>query len=184
MIKKYIVLSLGLFLLSGTLPATSQTRQKTALIDVDKILSSLKEAEEVQKKVQDLRKKIMAEGQKLQSTIVAVQNDIQTIEKSLKVNDMTKNILQAGIQQLQQQIQQFQSQTLGPGGELERRSAKLLEPVIKKIREATDQIRFAEKIDLVLHKNQILAVNEETSTALDITQKVLDRIVEQELNPK
>lgn len=169
-IKTVLIFSL---LLLFAIPGFAQ-KLKLGYVHSQQILSSYKEAIDVQKKIDELDKQYQTEGRDLQENLRRLQEQYES--QSLLLSDAKKKEKEAEIQNLMLKLQSFQQEKYNPQtGEIYKKQAELLQPVLDKINGIITKLGEAENYDLILDTaaGNILYVSDQVA---DLTQKILDEL--------
>jgi outer membrane protein len=113
-----------------------------------KIMSEVKEAVEVQKKLQDLQQKYGMELQQMQQDLQQKQKDFEA--KQLVLSEENKKEKMKELQDLAANIQKFQYEKFGQGGEFYKKSQELQQPIIDKINMVMQRIAIEKGYDYIL----------------------------------
>jgi len=140
-----VLLILGLAWIS-TNDAYSQIEIR--YINSIKIMSEVKDAVDVQKKLQDLQQKYTAELQGMQQDLQQKQKDFEA--KQLVLSEDNKKIKIKELQDLAQDIQKYQYEKFGQQGEFYKKSQELQQPIIDKINMVMQRIAIEKSYDFIL----------------------------------
>ncbi|OQX88518.1 hypothetical protein B6D60_02100 [candidate division KSB1 bacterium 4484_87] len=173
-LKKLLTTSL-IVLMSVALAAPGFAQKlKIGYVHSNKILATYKDALDVQKKIDELDRQYQQEGRQLQETLRQLQDQYES--QSLLLSDAKKKEKEAEIQNLIAKIQQFQQEKYNPQtGEIYKKQAELMQPVLDKINAVIKKISEAEGFDLVLDTaaGNILYVSKQV---IDLTDKILEEL--------
>ncbi|GAB4171703.1 MAG: OmpH family outer membrane protein [Calditrichia bacterium] len=160
-----LILTLGLL---NTVFAQANIRY----IDSNKILASLPEAQEIQKKLQKLQDDYKVEYQQMIQQYQEMANQLET--QNLLLSPEKKAEKQRQLQDLGVRIQQFEQDKFGTQGEFFQKSQELQQPLIEKIQKVVETIAQTEGYDLIIDIATAGLVY--IDPKLDVTDKVLDEL--------
>ncbi len=147
---------------------------KVGYVHSQKILMSYKEAIDVQKKIDALDQQFQAEGREMQQNLTRLQEQYDS--QKLLLSETKRKEKEQEIQNLILKIQQFQQEKYNPQtGEIYKKQAELLQPVLDKINGVIKKFGDEQKFDLILDTaaGNILYVSDQV---VDLTDKVLDEL--------
>lgn len=171
--KIFLTSIIVLLALAVAAPGFAQ-KLKIGYVHSNKILSSYKDALDVQKKIDELDRQYQEEGRQMQETLRKLQDQYES--QSLLLSEAKKKEKEAEIQNLILKIQQFQQEKYNPQtGEIYKKQAELMQPVLDKINAVIKKISEAEGFDLVLDTaaGNILYVSNQV---IDLTDKILSEL--------
>jgi len=147
---------------------------KVGYVHTQKILSTFKDAVDVNRKVEEIDRQYQAEGREMQQNLQTLQEQYQS--QSLLLSDAKKREKEQEIQNLVLKLQNFQREKYDPQtGEIFKKQSELLQPVYDKINTVIKKIGEDEKYDLILDtaSGNILHVSD---TVTDLTDKILEEL--------
>ncbi len=174
--KVAIIFSLVLCM---TIPVFSQDL-KIAYVHSQKILSTFKDALDVQKKIDEIDRQFQAEGREMQERLRQLQEQYES--QSLLLSEAKKREKEQEIQNLMLKLQQFQQEKYNPeSGEIYKKQAELMQPVLDKINGVIKKIGDEENYDLILDTaaGNILHASDKIA---DLTDSVLDELEKGSVN--
>ncbi len=179
--KKFVILSVALCALVLAPSTWSQKKaagaasgdQKIAVVDVEKVAKELPEAIDADKKLTDLRNK-MVDTLKSYEKRFKDKYEAYTKNKSMMTAEAQKKE-EDELTSMNQQYSQYQEENFGAQGNLARKRAELLQPVLARIQDAVKDVAKDLHITVVLDKMQTGTVVF-ADDAADITFKVIDRM--------
>lgn len=151
---------------------------KIAYIHSAKLLSELKDAKDVQKKIDEIDRQWKQEGLEMQQQAQKLNEQYES--QSLLLSEAKKKEKEQEIQNLMLKLQQFQQVKYGPQtGEIYKKQAEFMQPVYDKINEAIKKVGDIEKYDLILDTaaGNILHASDAIK---DITDRVLEELTKGE----
>jgi len=167
---KKLILSIVAVLLIAS--AANAQGLKIGIVDINTIVSELPQAKKAEEQLNAL-------GQKYQDSLMKMQQELETRyvayqkQQAMMPADQKQKEEQE-ITMLNTEVQQFQQKHFSAMGTIAMKREELLEPIRKSVKDAIDKVAKAEKINLVLDKNdQIVLYSEEK---MDITFRVLDQL--------
>jgi len=147
---------------------------KVGFVHSQKILTTYKDALDVNKRVEEIDRQFQTEGRELQENLKRLQEQYES--QSLLLSDAKKREKEQEMQNLMQKLQQFQQQKYNPQtGEIYKKQAELLQPVLEKIQAVIDKIGEDEKFDLILD-NASANILYVSKSVIDITDKILEEL--------
>ncbi len=171
--KVFLTGLIALMLVALAAPGFAQ-KLKIGYVHSNKILATYKDALDVQKKIDELDRQYQQEGRQMQETLRQLQDQYES--QSLLLSEAKKKEKEAEIQNLIMKIQQFQQEKYNPQtGEIYKKQAELMQPVLDKINSVIKKISEAEGFDLVLDTaaGNILYVSNQV---IDLTDKILEEL--------
>ena len=145
---------------------------KIGIVDIQTIVAEMPAAKKADADLNAL-------GQRYQDTVVKMQKDLETRfaayqkQQAMMPEDQRKKEEEA-LQMLNQQATQYYQLHFGQTGTLAVKREAMLEPIRKTVQTAIEKVAKAEKINLVLDKNQQFVLYSDDK--MDITFRVLDEI--------
>ena len=167
-----IMLVLSVILLIAA-PGFAQ-KLKVGYVHSQKILATYKDALDVQRKIDDIDRQYQAEGRDMQENLRKLQEQYES--QSLLLSDTKKKEKEQEIQNLAMRLQQFQQEKYNPQtGEIYKKQAELLQPVLDKINSVIKDFGDKEGYDLILDtaSGNILHVSKNVD---DLTERVLEEL--------
>ena len=167
---KKLILSLVAVLLFSS--AAYAQNLKIGIVDIETIVSELPQAKKAEEKLNAL-------GQKYQDSLIQMRADLETRfaayqkQQAMMPADQKQKEEEA-LQMLNMQMQQYSEKHFGQAGTLAAKREELLEPIRKSVKTAIDNVAKAEKINLVLDKNEQIVLYSDDK--MDITFRVLDQL--------
>jgi len=169
---KFFLVAAILIIIAGT-TQTAFTQVKLAYVDSQTILEKSADAQAAQKQLAALNKsweeEIRAKEQELQS----LQEELEA--KQLMLSEAAIKEKQTEIQNKYLAYQQFQQEKWGPQGELQKRQAELMQPIIKKINETIREVGDAEGYDYIFDVASGSVVHVSTKQ-VDLTEKIITEL--------
>ena len=167
-VKRTAIISLGcLLLLSFANVANAQV--KIGYVNSDRILAEFEEAKEAQSKLD-------VEARKLEKQYNDMLVKLDSLSKAyelqkLVMSEARRKDKEMEIGQLQRSIQEFQVTKMGPDGEIYKKQAELVGPVLEKIKQVIQKVGADSKYDYIFDTvaGNILYAE----PAHDLTDKVL-----------
>ena len=145
--------------------------QKFAYVNSQKISMEYQESVDAQNKFKELQNQTQVNYAKMVKEYQTLANEIES--QSLLLSPEKKQEKMKLAQQKAMEVERFKYEKLGPQGELYKKQAELLQPVIDKINAAIQKVGEEEGYDMIFDGSAgILYAN----PGLDITQKVLDEL--------
>lgn len=158
-------------ILLGTNPAAAQL--KLGYVDSQKILESYQEAVDAQKQLAEVNKAWEEEARQMQRELVAKQDELES--QALLLSDAKRKEKETDIQNLMLQFQQFQQEKWGQQGEVYKKQADLMKPIIDKVNAVIRKIGGEEKFDYIFDvvAGNILHVSDNQP---DLTEKIITEL--------
>jgi len=154
-------------------PGFSQ-KLKIGYVHSQKILADYKEAQDAQKKLDEINRQWENEGLELQQRLQQLREQFDA--QSLLLSDAKKKEKQQEMETLYLQLQKFQRDKWDPqGGEILKKQAELLEPVLNKINEVIKKIGDDEKFDYIFDSANGLMLYA-SENLIDLTDQVLTEL--------
>ena len=152
----------------GAMPAAAQL--KLGYVDSQKILESYQEAQDAQKQLAEVNKAWEEEARNMQRELVAKQDELES--QALLLSDAKRREKETDVQNLMLQFQQFQQEKWGQQGEVYKKQADLMKPVIDKVNAAIRKVGGEEKFDYIFDvvAGNILHVSDSQP---DLTDKII-----------
>lgn len=143
--KLLIAFSLVLFLFSTFNFAVGEV--KIGYVNSDRILSEFDEARQAQEKLDAEARKLENEYRAMLARLDSLNQEYE--RQQLIMSDARRLEKEQEITSLQRAIQEFQIEKLGPEGEIYKKQAELVGPVIDKINKIIKKIGKEEKYDYI-----------------------------------
>lgn len=155
----------------GMAPVSAQL--KIGYIDSNRILATFKEAQDVRKQLEDISKQWENEAKDMQTQIKDLQEQLES--QSLLLSEQRKQEKAQEIQNLYLKYQQYLNEKFGPQGEVVKKEAELLKPVIDKINTAIKKIGESDGYSYIFDvvAANILYASEDQA---DLTDKLLEEL--------
>jgi len=140
------------------------------VVDVEAIVKEMPEAQAADKELIDLSKKF-------QDTIMEWRNSLETKAQNYEKQKgmMTQNKQQEELEKLQREAMELQNFSRQKEDEIGNRRDMLLEPIRVKVKDAIETVAKAEKLSMVLAKDNASVVMY-VDPKFDITFRVIDRL--------
>jgi len=147
---------------------------KVGYVHTQKILTTFKDAVDVNKKIEEIDRQYQAEGREMQQNLKTLQDQYQS--QSLLLSDAKKREKEQEIQNLVMKLQQFQREKYDPQtGEIFKKQNELLQPVYDKINAVIKKIGDDEKYDLILDTASA-SILHASNAVTDLTDKILEEL--------
>lgn len=142
---------------------------KIAYVNSDRILSEYDEAKEAQSKLNIEAKKLDDQYKGMIAKLDSLSKDYD--RQKMIMSDARRTTKENEIAQLQQNIQRFQVDKLGPEGEIYKKQAELVGPVLEKVKNVIQKVGKDNKYDYIFDTvaGNILYAD----PAHDLTDKVI-----------
>ncbi|MDZ7330437.1 MAG: OmpH family outer membrane protein [candidate division KSB1 bacterium] len=164
-----MMLALGLMALMVT-PGFSQ-KMKIGIVHSQKVIAELKEWQDAQKKLDEVIRQWENEGQEMLQKLQQMREQFDA--QSLLLSETKKKEKQQELEALSMQLQKFQREKFDPqSGEVVRKQAELIQPVLDKINAVIKKIGDEEKFDYIFDTNNG-AILYFGSDQPDLTDRVL-----------
>ncbi len=142
--KTFFILALMLLI---ALPGFSQ-KLKIGYVHSQKILSDLKEWQDAQKKLDEINRQWENEGLEMQQRLQQLREQFDA--QSLLLSETKKREKQQELESLMLQLQKFQRDKWDPqSGEILKKQAELVQPILDKINGVIKKIGDDEKFDYI-----------------------------------
>jgi outer membrane protein len=153
-----------LLILMFALPVAAQKVGVVGVVDVQKVLVSVKDGQSAKSKLDQKVKKKKAELEKR-------QKDLQTMQESLrqKMALVAPQEKQKKMQEYQQKVAELQNEYLKIQQELQQEEAKLMQPILLKIQAVTAKVAKKYHLKLVVEKSAVVYM----APSIDITNEVI-----------
>lgn len=164
-----VMLAFGLIALMVT-PGFSQ-KMKIGVVNSQKMIAELKEWQDAQKKLDEVIRQWENEGQEMLQKLQQMREQFDA--QSLLLSETKKKEKQQELEALSMQLQRFQREKFDPqSGEVVRKQAELIQPVLDKINAVIKKIGDEEKFDYIFDTNNG-AILYFGSDQPDLTDRVL-----------
>ncbi len=145
-----VIFVLGLIAIMVT-PGFSQ-KMKIGVVHSQKVLAELKEWQDAQKKLDEFIRQWETEGQEMLQRLQQLREQYDA--QSLLLSETKKKEKQQELEALTMQLQKFQRDKFDPkSGEVLRKQAELMQPVLDKINAVIKKIGDDEKFDYIFDTN-------------------------------
>ncbi len=145
-----VILALGLIVLMVT-PGFSQ-KMKIGVVHSQKVIAELKEWQDAQKKLDEVIRQWENEGQEMLQRLQQLREQYDA--QSLLLSETKKREKQQELDALTMQLQKFQREKFDPqSGEVVRKQAEFIQPVLDKINAVIKKIGDEEKFDYIFDTN-------------------------------
>lgn len=169
MFKLKTVLTLLVCFAALSIGALAKNGTTYAVVDVEQIAKSMKEADEADKQIRDITKFYSDSLMKMQDDFQKRVEQYQKQQAMMPADQKAKE--ETALKALQETVMNARQVM---SDEIAKKREELLAPIRAKVKEAIESVAKAENIGLVLDKNNatVLFVDEE----FDITFRVLDKM--------
>jgi Skp family chaperone for outer membrane proteins len=166
-VKKVVFIILGLLMIGAS--DLAQAQIKVGYVNSDRILSEFDEAREAQTKLEIEAKKLEDQYRGLLTKLDSLQKDYD--RQKMMMSETRRKTKETEISQLQESIQRFQVEKLGPDGEIYKKQAELVTPILEKIKTVIAKVGKDGKYDFIFDTvaGNILYAE----PAHDVTDKVI-----------
>ncbi|MDO9549063.1 MAG: OmpH family outer membrane protein [Candidatus Marinimicrobia bacterium] len=144
--KKFTLIMIGLLLVMCSANLLAQTI-KIGYINSDRILAEFEEAKEAQRKLDVEAKKLEDEYRGMLGKLDSLNRDYE--RQKMIMSETRRQTKENEITQLQQKIQRYQVEKMGPEGEIYRKQAELVGPVLEKIKAVIEKVGKGNKYDYI-----------------------------------
>ncbi len=145
--KKFTMILIGLLLVISAFNVAVAQQMKIAYVNSDRILAEFDEAKEAQSKLDIEAKKMENEYRGMLTTLDSLSRDYE--RQKMIMSETRRQTKENEIGQLQQSIQRYQVEKLGPEGEIYRKQAELVGPVLEKIKSVIEKVGKENKYDYI-----------------------------------
>jgi Skp family chaperone for outer membrane proteins len=162
----WVLLTLLLF---GALGVLQAAELKIAYVNSDRILEEYDEAKEAQNKLDIEARKLEGEYRQMLAKLDSLSQEYK--RQQVIMSEARRAEKEKEIETLQRSIQDFQVKKLGPEGEIYKKQAELVGPVLEKIKAIIEKVGKENKYDYIFDTvaGNILYAH----PAHDLTDKVL-----------
>lgn len=144
--KKMTMLMVGLLVAMGSTDLLAQA-MKIGYVNSDRILAEFDEAKEAQRKLDVEAKKLEDEYRGLLNKLDSLSRDFE--RQKMIMSESRRLTKENEITQLQQSIQRYQVEKMGPEGEIYKKQAELVGPVLEKIKAVIEKVGKENKYDYI-----------------------------------
>lgn len=155
-----------IILLSLLLSFSAFAEVKVGIVNIQKVITSIKEGKSVMKSLEKSFKSKQAELKKEENKIKKLQKDYQ--KQSLVLSDKAKAKKEADIRG---RIQKLQKTTMAYQKEIQKQEAQLKKPILEKLKPVIDSVSKAEKVTMTFEITSSPLVYAQNK--IDITAKVI-----------
>jgi len=120
---------------------------KIGYVNSDRILAEFEEAKEAQQKLDVEAKKLEDEYRGMLGKLDSLNRDFE--RQKMIMSETRRKTKENEITQLQQSIQRYQVEKMGPEGEIYRKQAELVGPVLEKIKAVIEKVGKGNKYDYI-----------------------------------
>jgi len=145
-VKKVVLTVIGMLLMAG-LSEVTQAQVKIAYVNSDRILSEYDEAREAQSKLDIEAKKLEDQYRGMLAKLDSLQKDYE--RQKMMMSETRRKTKETEIAQLQESIQKFQVEKLGPEGEIYKKQAELVTPILERVKTVIAKVGKDEKYDFI-----------------------------------
>ncbi|MCK4715528.1 MAG: OmpH family outer membrane protein [Candidatus Marinimicrobia bacterium] len=145
--KKFILILFVMLLVVSTFNVAVAQQMKIAYVNSDRILAEFDEAKEAQSKLDIEAKKLENEYRGMLTTLDSLSRDYE--RQKMIMSETRRQTKENEISQLQQSIQRYQVEKLGPEGEIYRKQAELVGPVLEKIKSVIEKVGKENEYDYI-----------------------------------
>ncbi len=142
-----------------------------AVIDSDRIFSTLGEVADAKELLETEIEEWEAHADSLQDDIDAIQTDL---DYTMVMSPERRRSREALLEEKSIELQEFLEYIFGPGGLVESRNEELVSPIVANINEAVQEISKEEGYDIVFDTSAGVVIYVENT--LDITDAVLEKL--------
>lgn len=164
--KKFMVVTF-LFLFVGM--SFQLQAQRTAVVDINKILTSMPEYEEAQKQLDEIAERWRQQIAQEMDKIKSMYNKYQA-EQVLLSEEMQRE-KEEEIMQKEKEVRELQRQKFGPEGELFQKRQELVAPIQNEVYKAVQGYADSRGYDIILDKSStagIIYLKEEYDKTADV----------------
>jgi len=147
---------------------------KVGIVHSQKVIAELKEWQDAQKKLDEVIRQWETEGQEMQQRLQQLKEQYDA--QSLLLSETKKKEKQQELEALLAQLQKFQRDKFDPqAGEVVKKQAEFIQPVLDKINSVIKKIGDDEKFDFIFDTNNG-AILYFGSDQPDLTDRVLEEL--------
>ncbi|MFH1214637.1 MAG: OmpH family outer membrane protein [Candidatus Neomarinimicrobiota bacterium] len=166
--KKVVMIVLGMLVMAGW-TNIAQAQIKVGYVNSDRILGEYDEAKEAQSKLDIEAKKLEDEYRGMLAKLDSLQKDYE--RQKMMMSETRRKTKEAEVAQLQESIQKYQVEKLGPEGEIYKKQAELVSPILEKVKKVIEKVGKDNKYDYIFDTVQGNILYAEP--AHDLTDKVI-----------
>jgi len=159
---------LGMLVMAGW-TNIAQAQIKVGYVNSDRILGEYDEAKEAQSKLDIEAKKLEDEYRGMLAKLDSLQKDYE--RQKMMMSETRRKTKEAEVAQLQESIQKYQVEKLGPEGEIYKKQAELVSPILEKVKKVIEKVGKDNKYDYIFDTVQGNILYAEP--AHDLTDKVI-----------
>jgi len=167
-VKKVVMIVLGMLVMAGW-TNIAQAQIKVGYVNSDRILGEYDEAKEAQSKLDIEAKKLEDEYRGMLAKLDSLQKDYE--RQKMMMSETRRKTKEAEVAQLQESIQKYQVEKLGPEGEIYKKQAELVSPILEKVKKVIEKVGKDNKYDYIFDTVQGNILYAEP--AHDLTDKVI-----------
>jgi len=145
-VKKFTLIMIGVLLVMCSANLLAQN-VKIGYVNSDRILAEFEEAKEAQRKLDVEAKKLEDEYRGMLGKLDSLNRDFE--RQKMIMSETRRKTKENEITQLQQSIQRYQVEKMGPEGEIYRKQAELVGPVLEKIKAVIEKVGKGNKYDYI-----------------------------------
>jgi len=146
-VKKILMIMVGLLVIVSASDLVFAQQIKIGYVNSDRILAEYDEAKEAQAKLDIEAKKLEDQYRGMLGKLDSLNRDFE--RQKMIMSESRRTTKENEINQLQQNIQKFQVEKMGPEGEIYRKQAELVGPVLEKIKAVIEKIGKENKYDYI-----------------------------------
>jgi outer membrane protein len=166
--------SICLSLLASLLFAgAAEAQQRLGYVDTQRIMAEFKEYQEIKKRQDEIFQEFEKALRDLEGQEAKLQKELE--EQSLVLSDQRRMELQKQLATIGQQRTAFIKEKFGTGGELEKQSAELAQPLMERIAAIIQRIGAEEDFDYIFDL-QNMGIVYVRDPQLDVTDRVLEEL--------
>ncbi|MBU1872177.1 OmpH family outer membrane protein, partial [bacterium] len=143
---KFTLIMIGVLLVMCSANLLAQN-VKIGYVNSDRILAEFEEAKEAQRKLDVEAKKLEDEYRGMLGKLDSLNRDFE--RQKMIMSETRRKTKENEITQLQQSIQRYQVEKMGPEGEIYRKQAELVGPVLEKIKAVIEKVGKGNKYDYI-----------------------------------
>ena len=164
--KKLMILTLSLLFLGLNFQAEAQ---RTAVVDINKILTSMPEYDEAQSQLDQIAERWRQQIAQEMDKIKSMYNKYQA--EQVLLSEEMKREKEEEIMAKEKEVRELQRQKFGPEGELYQKRQELVAPIQNEVYKAVQGYADSRGFDIILDKNSnagIIYLNEEYDKTEDV----------------
>jgi len=147
----------------------AQAQIKVGYVNSDRILGEYDEAKEAQSKLDIEAKKLEDEYRGMLAKLDSLRKDYD--RQKMMMSETRRKTKETEIGQLEESIQKYQVEKLGPEGEIYKKQAELVSPILEKVKKVIEKVGKDNKYDYIFDTVQGNILYAEP--AHDLTDKVI-----------